>query len=150
DRDRGHGGEDPGLPAPPRRDGAGGPRHRGEGDGDLLSRGRAGAPLGAMPELPEVERARRRTERALRGHRIAGVKTAPDPIVYDGAPPLQSEDALRGRRVLAVRRKGKHLWMELDRRPWPLFHFGMTGGFEFYRREEDRPRFWKVELRMDD
>jgi formamidopyrimidine-DNA glycosylase len=103
-----------------------------------------------MPELPEVERARRRTERALRGRRIAGVTAAPDSIVYDGIAPLQFEDALRGRRVLAVRRKGKHLWLELDRRPWPLFHFGMTGGFEFYRREADRPRFWKVELRMDD
>ena len=20
------------------------------------------------------------------------------------------------------------LWLELDRRPWPVFHFGMTGG----------------------
>jgi formamidopyrimidine-DNA glycosylase len=103
-----------------------------------------------MPELPEVERARRKTERALRGRRIAGVMTVPDAIVYDGVSPLQFEDALRGTRVLAVRRKGKHLWMELDRRPWPLFHFGMTGGFRIYRREEDRPRFWKVELRADD
>jgi formamidopyrimidine-DNA glycosylase len=103
-----------------------------------------------MPELPEVERARRRTERAIRGRRIADVKAADDRIVYEGVTPLQFEDVLRGRRVVAVRRKGKHLWMELDRPPWPLFHFGMTGGFELYRREEDRPRFWKVELRMDD
>jgi formamidopyrimidine-DNA glycosylase len=28
-----------------------------------------------------------------------------------------------------VRRWGKHLWLELDRRPWPTFHFGMAGGF---------------------
>jgi formamidopyrimidine-DNA glycosylase len=40
--------------------------------------------------------------------------------------------------------------MQLDERPWPLFHFGMTGSFEFYRSLEDRPRFWKVELLMDD
>ena len=29
----------------------------------------------------------------------------------------------------AVKRHGKHLWFELDRRPWPCLHFGMTGGF---------------------
>jgi formamidopyrimidine-DNA glycosylase len=103
-----------------------------------------------MPELPEVESVRRRVERALRGRRILDVRTVPDSIVYDGVSPGQFADALRGRRVKAVRRKGKHLWMELDRRPWPLFHFGMTGWFELYRREEDRPRFWKFELRMDD
>ena len=103
-----------------------------------------------MPELPEVETARRRAERALRGLRIAAVAVAPDPIVYHGVRPSRFAAALRGRRVLAVRRKGKHLWMELDRRPWPLFHFGMTGSFEIYRDGVPRPRFWKVELAMED
>ena len=103
-----------------------------------------------MPELPEVESARRRAERALRGRRIDRVATVDDPIVYAGVSPRRFAQALRGRRVLAVRRKGKHLWMELDARPWPLFHFGMTGSFAFYRKERDRPRFWKVEIVMED
>ncbi len=103
-----------------------------------------------MPELPEVESARRRAQRALGGRRIAEVKTVADPIVFAGVSPRRFALALRGRRVESVRRKGKHLWMELDRRPWPLFHFGMSGSFQLYRREEDRPRFWKVELRMED
>ena len=103
-----------------------------------------------MPELPEVETARRRAERALRGRRIAAVAVVRDPIVYDGVSPSRFAAALRGRRVEAVRRKGKHLWMELDRRPWPLFHFGMTGSFEIYRDGAPRPRFWKVEIAMED
>jgi formamidopyrimidine-DNA glycosylase len=103
-----------------------------------------------MPELPEVESARRRAERALRGRRIEQVATVDDPIVYEGVSPRRFAQALRGRRVLAVRRKGKHLWMELDARPWPLFHFGMTGSFELYQDRADRPRFWKVELAMED
>ena len=103
-----------------------------------------------MPELPEVETARRRAERALRGRRIAAVAVVRDPIVYDGVAPLRFAAALRGRRVVAVRRKGKHLWLELDRRPWPLFHFGMTGAFEFYRDGAERPRFWKVEIATED
>lgn len=99
-----------------------------------------------MPELPEVEDARRRAERALLGRRIVAVATVPDPIVYEGVSPGRFASALRGRRVEAVRRKGKHLWMELDRRPWPLFHFGMTGSFQVYEDPRARPRFWKLEL----
>jgi formamidopyrimidine-DNA glycosylase len=102
-----------------------------------------------MPELPEVETARRRAERALRGRRIAAVAVVRDPIVYEGVTPSRFATALRGRRVLAVRRKGKHLWLELDRRPWPLFHFGMAGSFEIYGDGTPRPRFWKLELSME-
>ena len=103
-----------------------------------------------MPELPEVETARRRALRALRGRRIERVTTVDDSLVYDGVTPERFARALRGRRVMGAGRKGKHLWLELDRRPWPVFHFGMTGSFELYRREADRPRFWKVELLMED
>lgn len=103
-----------------------------------------------MPELPEVESARRLVERALKGRRIARVATVDDPIVYEGVTPRRFARRLAGRRVLAVKRKGKHLWMVLDARPFPLFHFGMTGSFELYRRREERPRFWKVEILMED
>ena len=68
-----------------------------------------------MPELPEVETARRLAERALRGRRIARAKAAPDPIVCSGVSPGRFAAALGGRRVLAVRRRGKHLFLELDR-----------------------------------
>lgn len=103
-----------------------------------------------MPELPEVETARRRAERALCGRRIAGVAVVPDRIVFDGVPASRFAAALRGRRVAAVRRKGKHLWLELDRRPFPLFHFGMTGSFAIYAAGAPRPRFWKVEIATED
>jgi len=99
-----------------------------------------------VPELPEVEAARAMLERALRGRRIAAVATVDDPIVYAGVAPRRLAAALRGRRVERAGRKGKHLWLELDRRPWPVFHFGMTGRFRLYAHERDRPRFWKLEL----
>ena len=38
--------------------------------------------------------------------------------------------ALLGRRITAVKRHGKHLWLELDRRPWLGMHFGMAGGLQ--------------------
>jgi formamidopyrimidine-DNA glycosylase len=103
-----------------------------------------------MPELPDVESARRRAARILVGRRIAAVATTEDRLVYAGVSPRRFAAALTGRRVVAVRRKGKHLWLELDQRPWPLFHFGMTGSFEIYRAPHARPRFWKVELTTEE
>jgi len=103
-----------------------------------------------MPELPEVETARRLAARVLAGRRIVGVATVDDPIVYAGVTPRRLAAALRGRRVTSVGRKGKHLWLELDRRPWPAFHFGMSGSFRVYGEEAERPRYWKLELRTGD
>ena len=82
-----------------------------------------------MPELPEVEAGRLLAHRVAAGRRIVAVRAAPDPIVFEAVPPARIRRALMGRRVQAVRRHGKHLWFELDRRPWPAFHFGMAGGF---------------------
>jgi formamidopyrimidine-DNA glycosylase len=116
-----------------------------------------------VPELPEVEAARRLTARIAVGRRIADAWCAADPIVFDGVPAARVRGALRGRRVVAARRHGKHLWLELDRRPWLLMHFGMTGGLHVPARPPLRlrstrgwappgwpPRFAKLLLRFDD
>ncbi len=125
-----------------------------------------------MPELPEVDAARLIARRVAVGRRVTGVWCADDRLVFEAAP-ARVKRALVGARVLDVRRHGKHLWLVLDRRPWPLFHFGMTGGF-FVPRAADRaaagrvaetrlvsygrkgpggqwpPRFAKLILRFDD
>lgn len=103
-----------------------------------------------MPELPEVERGRRIAERALVDRRITRVATADDRIVYAGVTPRRFAAALRNRHVRAVHRRGKYLWLELDERPWPAFHFGMTGSFHVYRDPRDRPPYTKCELLVDD
>jgi formamidopyrimidine-DNA glycosylase len=117
-----------------------------------------------MPELPEVEVGRLIARRVAVGRVIAAVRCAADPIVFDGVPPLRWRRALVGRRVRAVRRHGKYLWFELDRRPWPLVHFGMTGGFHTPQgrgvklissgdRDPDGawpPRFTRLHLTFDD
>ncbi|HCQ99475.1 MAG TPA: hypothetical protein DIU48_08645 [Acidobacteria bacterium] len=80
-----------------------------------------------MPELPEVERARRLIEGVAAGHRIKRVTCARDTIVFDRVSPNRVRHVLAERTVVAVHRHGKHLWLELDQRPWPCFHLGMTG-----------------------
>jgi formamidopyrimidine-DNA glycosylase len=117
-----------------------------------------------MPELPEVERARRLVERVAVGRRIVRVRCAEDRIVFAGVTPRAMARALTGRVVVASRRRGKQMWWELDQRPWPLFHFGMTGQFvtpaagplrlaAHGKQALDRswpPRFWKIRLELDD
>ena len=117
-----------------------------------------------MPELPEVEAARVLARRVAVGRRIARVWCAGDPIVFEARTPRAFSNALLGRRVRGVGRHGKHLWLELDRRPWPCFHFGMTGEFHAPRARRVRlvssgskgardswpPRFAKLRMTFDD
>ncbi len=116
-----------------------------------------------MPELPEVERGRRLAEAVTAGRRIARVWCDDDPIVFDGVEPARWRRALENKRVVAARRWGKQLWLELDAPPHPLFHFGMSGGFKTPAstplqlksgpREDTSvwpPRFVKIRLHLDD
>ncbi|KAJ8501316.1 hypothetical protein OPV22_011868 [Ensete ventricosum] len=80
-----------------------------------------------MPELPEVEAARRAIEEHCTGKKIAACSVADDPKVIEGVSRSDLEAALRGKTILAALRKGKSLWLRLDSPPFPTFHFGMAG-----------------------
>ena len=82
-----------------------------------------------MPELPEVEFGRKLAESVAKGRVIEKVTCAKDELVFPNASPRKMTSALKGKRVLEVKRRGKQLWFELDAPPHPLFHFGMTGAF---------------------
>ena len=82
-----------------------------------------------MPELAEVEVGRKVAASALEGERLVRIWTDDDDVVFAGVRPRVLARRLKGRRVEAVRRKGKLLWFEMDEGPWPSFHFGMTGAF---------------------
>jgi formamidopyrimidine-DNA glycosylase len=88
-------------------------------------------------------------EKTLQGRRIVRVEAAPDPIVLEGTSPERLIRALRGRRVEAVRRKGKHFFIALDRRPWPLFHFGMTGWFHIDGEDKGPRRFQRLLIEVE-
>ncbi len=117
-----------------------------------------------MPELPEVERARRLVEDVAVDRTIIKVRCDDDEIVFAGVRPKAMARHLTGRRVVASHRRGKQMWWSLDERPWPLFHFGMTGQFvapghgplrlaASGKAPLDRnwpPKFWKIRLWFDD
>lgn len=116
-----------------------------------------------MPELPEVERGRKIAERVGLGRSIVRVDADHDEIVLARTSPSALRRSLVGGRIESVRRKGKYIWFELDRRPWPLFHFGMAGAFrvpdesalplasDWRPREEGwPPRFTKILMEFED
>lgn len=89
-----------------------------------------------MPELPEVEVTRRSIDPALRGARVLSLRLG-KPLRW---PLGQDPQALQGLCVGPVSRRGKYLWLPLDRPPAPsvpapagvagqglLLHLGMSG-----------------------
>ncbi|KAL7139917.1 hypothetical protein ABFS83_09G085500 [Erythranthe nasuta] len=80
-----------------------------------------------MPELPEVEAARRALEDHCVGKKIKKSTVADDSKVIDGVSPKDFEAALVGKTIVAAHRKGKNMWLQLDSPPFPSFQFGMAG-----------------------
>ncbi len=80
-----------------------------------------------MPELPEVEVTRRSFADRIAGAEIRSV-TLGKPLRW----PLGRDPAgLAGRRVQAVRRRGKYLLVDLDDGSLLLVHLGMSGSLRF-------------------
>jgi formamidopyrimidine-DNA glycosylase len=79
-----------------------------------------------MPELPEVEVTRLSFAERIAGARIRSVRLG-KPLRW---PLGVAPDTLRGRRVLAVRRRGKYLLIDLDE-GMLLLHLGMSGALSF-------------------
>jgi len=86
--------------------------------------------VGIMPELPEVETVRRLLEASVRGRTIDAVRLSGlelrEPI------PRTLPRRLRGLRMVAARRHGKYLLLELDGGLTLLSHLGMSGRWLFH------------------
>ncbi|GAB2269503.1 Formamidopyrimidine-DNA glycosylase [Dionaea muscipula] len=80
-----------------------------------------------MPELPEVEAARRAIEDHCIGRKIVKSIVADDAKVIDGVSASEFEASLLGKTIVAAHRKGKNMWLQLDSPPFPSFQFGMAG-----------------------
>lgn len=99
-----------------------------------------------MPELPDVEWARARLRRWMRGATITAARSADRRILRPQAPAAFGR-ALDGRRVRDVSRRGKWLRIELDGGVLLFSHLGMTGGFA--RRDPAAPALAAERARFD-
>lgn len=81
-----------------------------------------------MPELAEVEAVRRELARTLNGRKIKEiVADAKDRWLFAFVRSAEVEKALVGAKITGAGRKGKYFWLELNKKPWPIFHLGMSG-----------------------
>ena len=81
-----------------------------------------------MPELPEVEVVRAGLARHVTGATITGVEVLhPRPLRRDPRGSDGFVADLMGRRIDAVRRRGKYFWLALDSGDALLGHLGMSG-----------------------
>lgn len=101
----------------------------------------------AMPELPEVERARAlMAERAL-GRRIARVDDT-DTWVCRPHAPGEIAGALEGASLVGAHRRGKAMWADTDHGPTLGLHLGMAGRIAI--DEEPHPRWDRFALEFED
>jgi formamidopyrimidine-DNA glycosylase len=79
-----------------------------------------------MPELPEVETIRRQLAPALTGRRLERLEVL-DARWCEPAPPEALADAVRGRTIERLARRGKYLIVSLDEDVHLVMHLRMTG-----------------------
>jgi formamidopyrimidine-DNA glycosylase len=104
-----------------------------------------------MPELPEVEITARVLDAALKGARIESARAPGINALKTFDPPLS---ALEGERIAAVRRRGKHLIVEVDgpaQRLVLLIHLMSAGRLQLYDRPAGpRDRTSRLLVGLDD
>ena len=88
-----------------------------------------------MPELPEVETVRRGLHQLISGYRIVdALDLHPRTLKAESIAPLST---LKGARITGTGRRGKFLWITLDRPFVLVAHLGMSG--QFLIAQKDRP-----------
>jgi formamidopyrimidine-DNA glycosylase len=98
-----------------------------------------------MPELPEVETIRRQLAPAVEGRRIEDMEVL-DQRWSAPALGVEAADAVRGRRIDKLDRRGKYLVWELSGDVHLVMHLRMTGNLLY----TDDARFVRVRIRLDD
>ena len=101
-----------------------------------------------MPELPEVETVRRQLAPALEGRVLERIEVR-DPRWCDPAPPEAIEDALRGRRIERLGRRGKYLILSFEDDVHLVVHLRMTGNLLLVPVAEDDPGRPHLRVRME-
>lgn len=78
-----------------------------------------------MPELPEVETVRRGLEQYVVGKKVVSAESFHQRTIKPSS--LGRLEMVTGSKILAVKRRGKFLWFELDRDFVLVAHLGMSG-----------------------
>jgi formamidopyrimidine-DNA glycosylase len=89
-----------------------------------------------MPELPEVETVRRGLQHLITGFRISAAHDLhPRALKPESIAPLHT---LNGAKITGTNRRGKFMWITLNRPYVLVAHLGMSG--QFLIHQKDRPQ----------
>ena len=89
-----------------------------------------------MPELPEVETVRRGLQHLITGYTISSAQQLhPRALKSESIAPLES---LQGAKITGTNRRGKFMWLTLNRPYVLVAHLGMSG--QFLIHQKDRPK----------
>lgn len=101
-----------------------------------------------MPELPDVEVFKRYLNATGLHQKIDQVELR-DKKVLGKASAGNISNTLKGRQFESTRRHGKHLFVELSDDGWLVLHFGMTGFLQYFKGEEEDPRYHMLVISFD-
>jgi formamidopyrimidine-DNA glycosylase len=99
-----------------------------------------------MPELPEVEAARRALANVAEGQTIARLRL-PHPSLAKRVSPARRR-LLAGRVIERVERRGKHQLLHLDDGRTLAIHFRMNGDWDIGTVNDPDPRFTRASLEL--
>jgi formamidopyrimidine-DNA glycosylase len=91
-----------------------------------------------MPELPEVETVRRGLDALIKGYRITQAQDLHPRLLKSDS--IASISSLVGARITGTGRRGKFLWITLDRPVVLVAHLGMSGQFLIQQRDRPSPK----------
>ena len=102
-----------------------------------------------MPELPDVELYKRHLDMTCLGRTIRHVAVGDARILADVSA-TELARRLEGARIIASRRHGKHLLVDLGPPGWLTLHFGMNGSLQHFTDGEDDPPYDRVRFDFAD
>ncbi|UDQ97363.1 bifunctional DNA-formamidopyrimidine glycosylase/DNA-(apurinic or apyrimidinic site) lyase [Lentisphaerota bacterium WC36G] len=99
-----------------------------------------------MPELPEVETVKKALEKVLIHHKIVATNTYIDKMRYS----VDSlHDVKLNSEIIAFRRRGRYIIVELDSNQCYIIHLGMSGSMRVVVDNEPRKKHEHVLISLD-
>jgi formamidopyrimidine-DNA glycosylase len=99
-----------------------------------------------VPELPEVETVRRGLDHLITGYRITAAHNLhPRALKPESIAPL---DSLINAKITGTQRRGKFLWLTLNRPYVLVAHLGMSGQFLIHQKDRPSPKHIRAEFKL--
>jgi len=99
-----------------------------------------------MPELPEVETVRRGLHHLITGYRITEARDLhPRLLKAESIAPLHQ---LNGAKITGTNRRGKFMWITLNRPYVLVAHLGMSGQFLIHQKERPKATHVRAQFQL--